>query len=226
MNFINNLRGGHCLGRPGRGPSLVEKSPRLHWATQFLTVAYDGACSSNVYVRMSWSSFDALPCRGKKTWWQLAFWCCWNRARRLTCFLSASVTRKDLQFDTWTDPYFQRFYRFRPRTSGCRSGSDFVAVVKTINECDCSKSGARTTYIDPISVPIPSTNCQTGDSPCQYQQFLVWTPRSQRLKPKHPQFCVSCAQCLQNGRREAGTNYRGPAIRKGARCPNMLRLIF
>jgi predicted DCC family thiol-disulfide oxidoreductase YuxK len=26
----------------------VEKSPRLNWATQFLTVAYDGACSPNV----------------------------------------------------------------------------------------------------------------------------------------------------------------------------------
>jgi len=36
------------LGRPGRGASQVEKSPRLNWATQFLTVAYDGACSPNV----------------------------------------------------------------------------------------------------------------------------------------------------------------------------------
>jgi len=41
---------------------------------------------------------------------------------RLTCFLSASVTRKDLQFGTWTDPSFQRHYRFRPTTSGSRSG--------------------------------------------------------------------------------------------------------
>ena len=31
-------------------------------------------------------------------------------ARRLTCFLSASVTRKDLQFGTQTDPSFQRLY--------------------------------------------------------------------------------------------------------------------
>jgi len=31
----------------------VEKSPRLNWATQFLTVAYDGACSPNVSVRMA-----------------------------------------------------------------------------------------------------------------------------------------------------------------------------
>ena len=42
-----------------------------------------------------------------------------KRARRLTCFLWASVTRKDLQFGTRTDPSFQRHYRFRP-TSGSR----------------------------------------------------------------------------------------------------------
>ena len=52
--------------RPGRGASQVEKSPRLTWATQFLTVAYDGACSRNVSVRMAWISFGALPCRKKK----------------------------------------------------------------------------------------------------------------------------------------------------------------
>ena len=48
--MINNLRGGvvTVLGSPGRGASQVEKSPRLNWATQFLTVAYDGACSPNV----------------------------------------------------------------------------------------------------------------------------------------------------------------------------------
>ena len=74
------------LGRPGRGASQVEKSPRLNWAKQFLTVAYDGACSPNVSVRMAWISLDPLPCR-KKTCWQLASPCCWNRARRLTCFL-------------------------------------------------------------------------------------------------------------------------------------------
>jgi len=48
------------LGRPGRGASYVEKSPRLNW------VAYDGACSPNVCVRMAWISFGALSCRGKE----------------------------------------------------------------------------------------------------------------------------------------------------------------
>ena len=54
-----------ALGRPGRGASQVEKSPSLNWATQFLTVAYDGACSPSVSVRMAWISFSALPCKKK-----------------------------------------------------------------------------------------------------------------------------------------------------------------
>ena len=41
------------LGRPGQGTSQVEKSPHLSWATQFLMVAYDGAFSPNVSVRMA-----------------------------------------------------------------------------------------------------------------------------------------------------------------------------
>ena len=39
------------MGRPGRGASEVEKSPRLNWGTQFLTVAYAGARSPNVSVK-------------------------------------------------------------------------------------------------------------------------------------------------------------------------------
>jgi hypothetical protein len=39
--------------RPGRGASQVETSPRLNWATQFLTVTYNGACSTNVSLRMA-----------------------------------------------------------------------------------------------------------------------------------------------------------------------------
>ena len=110
------------LGCPGRSALQVEKSPRLNCATRFMTVVYDGACSPNVSVRMAWVSFGVLPCRGEKTWWQLTNQCCWNRAQRLTCFLSVSVTRKYLQFGTWTDSSFQRHYRFCPTTSGSRSG--------------------------------------------------------------------------------------------------------
>jgi len=47
-----------------------------------------------------------------------------NRLRRLTGFLSASVTtkKKDLQFDIRTDPSFQLHYRFRLTTWGSMSG--------------------------------------------------------------------------------------------------------
>ena len=54
------------LGRPGRGASQVKQSPRLNWATQFLTVVYDGACSPDISVRTAWISFGNLPCKKKK----------------------------------------------------------------------------------------------------------------------------------------------------------------
>ena len=39
----------------------MEKSPRLNWATQFLTVVYGGVCSSNFFlIRMACISFGAL----------------------------------------------------------------------------------------------------------------------------------------------------------------------
>jgi len=41
------------LGHPGQGASQMEKSPRLNWATQFLTVTNDGAYSPNVSIRMA-----------------------------------------------------------------------------------------------------------------------------------------------------------------------------
>jgi len=53
------------LGYLEQDASQVEKSPRLIWATQFLTVAYDSACSPNVSLRMAWISFSALPYRKK-----------------------------------------------------------------------------------------------------------------------------------------------------------------
>ena len=54
------------LGRLGRGASQMEKSPRLNWTTQFLTVAHDVAYYPNVSVTIAWISFGALPCRKKK----------------------------------------------------------------------------------------------------------------------------------------------------------------
>ena len=44
-------------------PTQVENARLLKWATQFLTVAYNGACSPNFSVRMPCISFGALPCR-------------------------------------------------------------------------------------------------------------------------------------------------------------------
>jgi len=44
----------------------VEKSPRLNWATQFLMVAYDGACSPNVSIRMVLDFLRRLALQGKK----------------------------------------------------------------------------------------------------------------------------------------------------------------
>jgi len=54
------------FGSQGRGTTQVEKSPRLNWATQVLTVAYDGACSPDVSARMPWIPFGTLPCWKKK----------------------------------------------------------------------------------------------------------------------------------------------------------------
>ena len=104
------------LGRPERGTSQVEKSPRLNWATQFLTLACDGACSPNVSLRMAWISLGALPCRGKKKL---------MKARVLMLLKSRNspdVLRFRLYFGTLTDPSLQRHYRFSPTTSGSRSG--------------------------------------------------------------------------------------------------------
>jgi len=87
------------LGRPGRGATKVEKPPRLNWATQFLTVAYDGACS--LMFLSEWREFPLAPClAGKKELDVSSRLDVVEIARRLTCFLSASVTRKDLQFGT------------------------------------------------------------------------------------------------------------------------------
>ena len=45
----------------------MKKSPRLNWATQLLTVTYDGACSPNVSVRMAFVNFvGRLALKGGK----------------------------------------------------------------------------------------------------------------------------------------------------------------
>jgi hypothetical protein len=50
VNLFNNFWVVIVLLRARRGAEQVEKSPRLKWTTQILTVAYDGACSSNIRI--------------------------------------------------------------------------------------------------------------------------------------------------------------------------------
>ena len=109
------------LGRPGRGASQLEKSLCLNWPASFWR--WHMMVDVPLIFLSEWCEFSSASClAGKNNWWQLASPCCWNRARRLTCFLLASVTRKNLQFGTWTDSSFQRHNRCRHTTSGSRSG--------------------------------------------------------------------------------------------------------
>jgi hypothetical protein len=58
--------GGHCLGRPLRGATQVEKSLHLNWSTQLLTVTHNGALSHIVSLKIS---FGILLCnKGKENW--------------------------------------------------------------------------------------------------------------------------------------------------------------
>ena len=109
------------LVRPGRGASQVEKSPRLNWAISYRR--WHTLVHVPFMFLSEWRKFPSALCLvGKKT----------MKTARVSVLLkpraspdilsSASVTRKDLQFGTWTHPYFQRHYRFRPTTSGSRSG--------------------------------------------------------------------------------------------------------
>jgi hypothetical protein len=105
------------LGCPGQGASQITMFKLGH---PVLMVAYDVACFPNVSIRMAWISFGALPCRKKKIDERLCFDV--EIVCHLTCFLLASVTRKDSQFGKWTDPSFHQHYWFCPMTLGCRSG--------------------------------------------------------------------------------------------------------
>jgi hypothetical protein len=86
----------------------------------FWVVRYKAHMMAHIFLMFlsEWHEFTSASCLAeKKTLWHLASRCCLNHALRLTCFLSASVRRKYLNFGT----SFQRHYRFRPPTSGNRS---------------------------------------------------------------------------------------------------------
>jgi len=97
------------------------KSSRFNWATQFWR--WHTMVHIHLTFLSEWREYSSVTCLAEKnnTWWELASRCCWNSARRLTFFLSASVTRRDWQFFTWTDPSFQQHYRFRPTTYELRT---------------------------------------------------------------------------------------------------------
>jgi len=86
------------LGLPGRDVTEMTKSRRFYWTTLFWRW-HKMVCSPNISFRIAWFSFRALHC-WKSTCWKLASRCCWNRALLLTCFISASLRRTDLQFGT------------------------------------------------------------------------------------------------------------------------------
>ena len=160
------------LGRPGRGASQVEKSPRLNWVTQFWR--WHTMVHVPLMFLSEWRNFlRHLALQEKKTWRQLGSRCCWNGARRLTCFLSAYVTRKYLQFGTWTDPSFQRHYRFRSTTLEIGRAKDLSAPFiinsemysmsvnggKSIQE-QCGKVSTRWKDLPKQSCSITHRNCQ------------------------------------------------------------------
>jgi len=87
------------LCRSGPDATQMEKSQHLNLVTQFLNVAYDGVFTRNISVRIAWIPFgDFLA-------WKKMMTVCVSMLLKsrasLTCFLSACVTRKDLQFETW-----------------------------------------------------------------------------------------------------------------------------
>ena len=82
-------------------------------------------------------------------------------ARRLTCFLSASVTRKALHFSTWTDSSFQRHYRFRPTTSGSRSGKNLSAPLVDVVPSILGRSSTGKGRLGrPISIAVEACGAQ------------------------------------------------------------------
>ena len=171
VNLINNLLGGHCFRSSrtrritgGKITTFKLGHPVFDGGTRWCMFPWC-LCQNDVnlfrllalQVKSLMRARISMLLKSHLDVVEIASRCCWNRARRLTCFLSAyffyacsitvvilqavhyyycfyinyssgfsfhsaSVTRKDLQFGTWTDVSFQRHYRFRPTTSGSRSG--------------------------------------------------------------------------------------------------------
>ena len=66
-----------CAGGPVNSP----KTFFVQYRSTDKSLPRPGRKQANVSVRMAGIFFSALPCKKKKTWWQLASRCCWNRTR-------------------------------------------------------------------------------------------------------------------------------------------------
>ena len=120
VNLFNNLLGGHCFGSSRTRCNTGGKITTFKLGHPVFDGGIRWCMFPWCFCQNGVNFLGTLPCRKKKTWWQLESLCCWNRAHCLTCFPLASVTSKDLQFGTWTYPFFQRHYRFHPTTSGSK----------------------------------------------------------------------------------------------------------
>ena len=115
------------LGYPGRGASQVEKSPRLNWATQFWQ------WHTKVHVPLmflsEWCEFPSAPCLARKKNLMASRVSMLLKSLASPNLLPFSLCNKErLAVRTWTDPSFQRHHRFRPTTSGIRSGEGRIST--------------------------------------------------------------------------------------------------
>ena len=186
MNLITNLRGGHCFVKSRTRRNTGGKITTFKLGHPVLTVVYVGACSSNVSVRMVWISFGALPCRKKKTWWQIASRCCWNRARRLTCFLSTSVTRKTCNSAHEQTPLSTDTIDSVLRHREVGRSKDLSAPPRMYKQnlgyhdvCVCVCVCAICTFIS-LQINYPSAICNSAyliNFPTYFLQQILWTAK-------------------------------------------------
>jgi len=69
-----------------------------------------------------WREFPSTPCLAGKKNLMTPYVSMLLKSRMSPDILPFSLCNKERQFGTWTDPSFQRHYRFCPTTSGSRSG--------------------------------------------------------------------------------------------------------
>ena len=94
VNLFNNLRGVHPLGSSTTRRNTGGKITTFKLGHPFFDSGIQWWNPTNVSFRVEWNSFGAFPCYKKKTLCEFASRRCWNRARYLTYFLSAFVTKK------------------------------------------------------------------------------------------------------------------------------------